>query len=134
MGCIMVRQCHSNTCPVGVCVQDEALRKKFTGTPEKVVNLMSFLAEDVRRILASLGLTSLDEAIGRTDLLSQVSRGASHLDDLDAKMQMAISTSRSDDDQAEGTDPNEQAGGNFTEKIWALETRLYRPDPTTVSE
>ena len=83
MGCIMVRQCHSNTCPVGVCVQDEALRKKFTGTPEKVVNLMSFLAEDVRRILASLGLTSLDEAIGRTDLLSQVSRGASHLDDLD---------------------------------------------------
>ena len=83
MGCIMVRQCHSNTCPVGVCVQDEALRKKFTGTPEKVVHLMSFLAEDVRRILASLGLSSLDEAIGRTDLLSQVSRGASHLDDLD---------------------------------------------------
>ncbi|WP_300375573.1 glutamate synthase large subunit [Henriciella sp.] len=83
MGCIMVRQCHSNTCPVGVCVQDEALRQKFTGTPDKVVNLMSFIAEDVRRILASLGLSSLDEAIGRTDLLSQVSRGASHLDDLD---------------------------------------------------
>ena len=83
MGCIMVRQCHSNTCPVGVCVQDEALRKKFTGTAEKVVNLMSFIAEDVRRILASLGLKSLDEAIGRTDLLAQVSRGAPHLDDLD---------------------------------------------------
>ena len=83
MGCIMVRQCHSNTCPVGVCVQDEALRKKFTGTAEKVVNLMSFLAEDVRHILASLGLSSLDEAVGRTDLLAQVSRGASHLDDLD---------------------------------------------------
>src|SRR3546814_7673644 len=49
MGCIMVRQCHSNTCPVGVCVQDEALRKKFTGTPEKVVNLFSFMAEEVRR-------------------------------------------------------------------------------------
>ncbi|MGB3625357.1 MAG: glutamate synthase large subunit [Henriciella sp.] len=83
IGCIMVRQCHSNTCPVGVCVQDEELRKKFTGSPEKVVNLMSFLAEDVRHILASLGLSSLDEAVGRTDLLSQVSRGASHLDDLD---------------------------------------------------
>ncbi len=83
MGCIMVRQCHSNTCPVGVCVQDEALRKKFTGSPEKVVNLMSFIAEDVREILASLGLSSLDEAIGRTDLLAQVSRGAQHLDDLD---------------------------------------------------
>jgi glutamate synthase (NADPH) large chain len=83
MGCIMVRQCHSNTCPVGVCVQDEALRAHFTGSPEKVVNLMSFIAEDVREVLASLGLKSLDEAIGRTDLLVQVSRGASHLDDLD---------------------------------------------------
>lgn len=83
MGCIMVRQCHSNTCPVGVCTQDEDLRKKFTGNADKVVNLMSFVAEDVRRILASIGLSSLDEAIGRTDLLAQVSRGASHLDDLD---------------------------------------------------
>ena len=83
MGCIMVRQCHSNTCPVGVCTQDESLRAKFTGTADKVINLMSFVAEDVRRILASLGLNSLDEAIGRTDLLAQVSRGAPHLDDLD---------------------------------------------------
>jgi glutamate synthase (NADPH/NADH) large chain len=83
MGCIMVRQCHSNTCPVGVCTQDEALRAHFSGSPEKVVNLMSFIAEDVREILASLGLKSLDQAIGRTDLLKQVSRGASHLDDLD---------------------------------------------------
>ncbi|HRJ59717.1 MAG TPA: glutamate synthase large subunit [Azospirillaceae bacterium] len=83
MGCIMVRQCHSNTCPVGVCVQDEALRQKFTGTPEKVVNLFSFLAEEVREILASLGARSLNEVIGRTELLHQVSRGAEHLDDLD---------------------------------------------------
>jgi glutamate synthase (NADPH/NADH) large chain len=83
MGCIMVRQCHSNTCPVGVCTQREDLRAKFRGTPEKVVNLMSFLAEEVREILASLGLRSLDEAIGRTDLLKQVSRGSPDLDDLD---------------------------------------------------
>ncbi len=83
MGCIMVRQCHSNTCPVGVCTQDAALRKHFTGTPEKVVNLFSFLAEEVREILGELGLRSLNEAIGRTDLLQQVSRGAAHLDDLD---------------------------------------------------
>ena len=69
MGCIMVRQCHSNTCPVGVCTQDEALREKFTGTPEKVVNLFSFMAEEVREILAELGARSLDEVIGRTDLL-----------------------------------------------------------------
>jgi glutamate synthase (NADPH/NADH) large chain len=83
MGCIMVRQCHSNTCPVGVCTQDEALRQKFVGTPEKVINLMSFIAEEVREILAKLGVTSLDEVIGRTELLRQVSRGAEHLDDLD---------------------------------------------------
>jgi glutamate synthase (NADPH/NADH) large chain len=83
MGCIMVRQCHSNTCPVGVCTQDEALRAKFVGTPEKVINLMTFIAEEVREILAKLGVSSLDEVIGRTELLRQVSRGAEHLDDLD---------------------------------------------------
>lgn len=83
MGCIMVRQCHSNTCPVGVCTQDSELRKKFTGTPEKVVNLFSFLGEEVRDILAELGVPSLADVIGRTDLLHQVSRGAEHLDDLD---------------------------------------------------
>ena len=52
MGCIMVRQCHSNTCPVGVCTQDNELRKKFTGTPDKVVNLFTFIAQEVREILA----------------------------------------------------------------------------------
>ncbi len=83
MGCIMVRQCHSNTCPVGVCTQNEELRKKFVGTPEKVINLMTFIAEEVREILAKLGVRSIDEVIGRTDLLRQVSRGAEHLDDLD---------------------------------------------------
>jgi glutamate synthase (NADPH/NADH) large chain len=83
MGCIMVRQCHSNTCPVGVCTQDEALRQRFGGTPEKVVNLFSFIAEDVREILASLGARTLNEITGRTDLLFQESRGSSDLDDLD---------------------------------------------------
>ena len=83
MGCIMVRQCHSNTCPVGVCTQDQALIDKFQGNPEKVVNLFSFIAEEVREILSELGARSLEEVIGRTDLLRQVSRGAQHLDDLD---------------------------------------------------
>ncbi len=83
MGCIMVRQCHSNTCPVGVCSQDERLRAKFTGTPEKVINLFSFIAEEVREILAGLGARTLQEIVGRTDLLTQISRGAEHLDDLD---------------------------------------------------
>ena len=83
MGCIMVRQCQSNTCPVGVCTQDDDLRKKFTGTADKVVNLITFYAQEVREILASIGARSLGEVIGRADLLSQVSRGSAHLDDLD---------------------------------------------------
>ncbi|MDR0809449.1 MAG: glutamate synthase large subunit, partial [Gemmobacter sp.] len=83
MGCIMVRQCHSNTCPVGVCTQDEALREKFAGSPEKVITLFSLVAEEVREILASLGFRKIEEIIGRTDLLKQVSRGAEDLDDLD---------------------------------------------------
>ena len=83
MGCIMVRQCQSNTCPVGVCTQNEALRQKFTGTADKVVNLITFYAQEVREILAQIGARSLDEIIGRADLLSQVSRGAANLDDLD---------------------------------------------------
>ena len=83
MGCIMVRQCQSNTCPVGVCTQDESLRAKFTGNADKVVNLITFYAQEVREILASIGARSMDEVIGRADLLSQVSRGSAHLDDLD---------------------------------------------------
>jgi len=83
MGCIMVRQCHSNTCPVGICTQNENLRKKFTGTPDKVVNLFTFIAQEVREILSDLGFKSINEIVGRTDLLKQVSRGTSDLDDLD---------------------------------------------------
>jgi len=83
MGCIMVRQCQSNTCPVGVCTQDPALREKFVGNADKVVNLITFYATEVREILASIGARSIQEVIGRADLLTQVSRGSAHLDDLD---------------------------------------------------
>ncbi|MEM9032202.1 MAG: glutamate synthase large subunit, partial [Pseudomonadota bacterium] len=83
MGCIMVRQCQSNTCPVGVCTQDERLREKFTGNADKVVNLITFYAQEVREILSEIGARSLSDVIGRADLLSQVSRGSAHLDDLD---------------------------------------------------
>ena len=68
-GCIMMRACHLNTCPVGIATQDPELRKRFKGTPEHVVNFFFFVAEEVREILASLGLRSLDEAVGRVDLL-----------------------------------------------------------------
>ena len=83
LGCLMVRQCHTNTCPVGICTQDERLRAMYKGSPDRVVNLMTFLAQDVREILACLGATTLNEVVGRADLLAQVNRGADHLDDLD---------------------------------------------------
>ncbi len=83
MGCIMVRQCQSNTCPVGVCTQDERLRAMFNGSADKVVNLITFYAQEVREILSEIGARSMDEIIGRADLLTQVSRGHADLDDLD---------------------------------------------------
>ncbi|HEV2998952.1 MAG TPA: glutamate synthase-related protein, partial [Solirubrobacteraceae bacterium] len=69
-GCIMMRACHLNTCPVGIATQDPELRERFKGTPEQVVNFFFFIAEEVREILASLGLRTLDEATGRVDLLA----------------------------------------------------------------
>ncbi|MGZ8350430.1 MAG: glutamate synthase large subunit, partial [Allosphingosinicella sp.] len=68
-GCIMMRKCHLNTCPVGIATQDPVLRARFTGTPEHVINYFFFVAEEVREILAGLGLRSMDEMIGRVDLL-----------------------------------------------------------------
>ncbi|AOB29473.1 glutamate synthase [Bordetella sp. H567] len=68
-GCIMMRKCHLNTCPVGVATQDPVLRKKFQGKPEHVVNYFFFVAEEVREIMAQLGIRKFDELIGRSDLL-----------------------------------------------------------------
>ena len=68
-GCIMMRKCHLNTCPVGVATQDPVLRKKFTGKPEHVVNYFFFIAEEVRQLMAQLGIRKFNELIGRVDLL-----------------------------------------------------------------
>ena len=76
-GCIMMRKCHLNTCPVGVATQDPALRKKFSGKPEHVVNYFFFIAEEVRQIMAQLGIAKFDDMIGRADLLDMRS-GIAH--------------------------------------------------------
>lgn len=68
-GCIMMRKCHLNTCPVGVATQDPELRKKFTGQPEHVVNYFFFVAEEVRELMAQMGIRKFDDLIGRSDLL-----------------------------------------------------------------
>ena len=69
IGCIMMRKCHLNTCPVGIATQNETLRRKFIGTPENVINYFFLVAEDVREIMASLGISKFDDLIGRSDLL-----------------------------------------------------------------
>ena len=76
-GCIMMRKCHLNTCPVGVATQDPELRKRFTGQPEHVVNFFFFIAEEVRELMAQLGIRKFDELIGRSDLLD-MKKGISH--------------------------------------------------------
>ena len=76
-GCIMMRKCHLNTCPVGVATQDPVLRKKFAGKPEHVVNYFFFVAEEVRQIMAQLGIRKFDDMIGRADLLD-TARGIRH--------------------------------------------------------
>jgi glutamate synthase domain-containing protein 3 len=68
-GCIMMRVCHLGTCPVGIATQDPVLRAKFAGSPEQVINYFFFVAEEVRQIMASLGVRTVDELVGRTDLL-----------------------------------------------------------------
>jgi glutamate synthase (NADPH/NADH) large chain len=85
LGCIMMRKCHLNTCPVGVATQDPLLRKKFTGTPEEVINYFFFVAEELRDIMAKLGFRTLNEMIGRVDRLDMravIEKGKAHGIDL----------------------------------------------------
>jgi glutamate synthase (ferredoxin) len=77
LGCIMMRVCHLDTCPVGVATQNPELRKKFAGDPAHVVNFMRFIAEEVREIMAQLGFRTVSEMIGRTDKL-EMKRAADH--------------------------------------------------------
>lgn len=78
LGCVMMRACHLDTCPVGIATQNPELRKKFPGDPDHVVNFMHFIAEEVREIMAELGFKTVEEMIGRTDVLTVSDRAKSH--------------------------------------------------------
>ncbi|HYP23820.1 MAG TPA: glutamate synthase-related protein, partial [Actinomycetota bacterium] len=98
-GCILVRTCHRDTCPVGIATQNPALRAKFAGTPEMVARYLLLVAEEARTLLAGLGLRSIAEAIGRTDLLEQKVTGDARADALDLsplleRAPAAVSTGR----------------------------------------
>ncbi|HVL65503.1 MAG TPA: glutamate synthase large subunit [Actinomycetota bacterium] len=88
-GCILVRTCHRNTCPVGIATQDPSLRARFAGTPEQVAAYLLMVAGEVRRLLADLGLRSLGDAVGRTDLLSTRITGDARRDSLDLRPLLA---------------------------------------------
>src|SRR5207245_9582393 len=73
IGCDMARACHLNTCPTGIATQREDLRAKFTGKPEQLIHYLTGVAQEVRELLAEMGCRSLDEIVGRSDLLEQIS-------------------------------------------------------------
>jgi len=97
-GCIMMRKCHLDTCPVGVATQNPLLRERFTGKPEFVVNFMEFIAEEVREHLAALGLRSLEEAIGRNELLD-VDRAVAHYKTAGLDLSPVLAGPEFDDDE-----------------------------------
>ena len=97
MGCVMMRVCHLNTCPVGIATQDPALRAKFTGTPENVVQYFFFVAEEVRELMAQLGFRTVDEMVGRVDKLKAKTKGLhskAKTIDLSPVLQLPLSVSR----------------------------------------
>ena len=80
LGCVMMRACHLDTCPVGIATQNPELRKKFMGDPDHIVNFMRFVAEEVRELMAELGFRTVDEMVGRTDVLQCKRTGQSALE------------------------------------------------------
>ena len=96
-GCVMMRKCHLNTCPVGIATQDPELRARFTGQPEHVVNYFFFIAEEVRELMARLGFHTMDEMIGRTDMLRALpssDNAKANTLDLSALLHLATPASR----------------------------------------
>jgi glutamate synthase domain-containing protein 2/glutamate synthase domain-containing protein 1/glutamate synthase domain-containing protein 3 len=93
-GCLMVRTCHQDNCPVGIATQRPDLRAKFTGTPDMVVHYLEYVAQETRELLAALGLRSLDEAVGRVDLLAQRRTGDHRADRLELSPLLATEADR----------------------------------------
>ena len=120
-GCILMRVCHLDTCPVGVASQNPVLRSRFSGKPEFVVNFFEFLAQEVREILADLGFRSMDEAIGQTDMLD-VNRAISHwkADGLDLTPILQGSGLEANAPKRRFTSQNHELDKHFDHKIIAL--------------
>ncbi|EJN60501.1 glutamate synthase large subunit [Halogranum rubrum] len=132
-GCVMARQCHENTCPVGVATQDENLRNRFPGQPDHVINYMTFMAQELREIMAELGYTSVEEMIGRPKHLRQRETDhpkAKHLDLSDVIAQPAGDQRTKTREQAH-SDLETQLDHDLIE---AAEPALDRGEPVHISE
>ncbi|AWN17923.1 Glutamate synthase [NADPH] large chain [Salinisphaera sp. LB1] len=133
VGCIMLRKCHCNTCSVGVATQDPELRKLFPGQPEHIVNLMRFIAADVRGHLAALGARSLDEIIGRVDLLAQVDADAADLHGLN--LSCVLRQPEGDDDRRCRALPQQRAADRVdTAFIERARPALERGESVTIND
>ncbi|MCO6449359.1 MAG: glutamate synthase large subunit [Caldilineales bacterium] len=128
-GCIMARVCHNNTCPVGVATQDPKLRAKFAGSPDQIVALFTFIAQEIRELLAGLGFRSLDEVIGHTELLEQRVTDDTALDLLDLSPLLAqpdVTTPRHFLASPDYDDPN-ALGNRLAEAVIAALTLKELP-------
>ena len=131
MGCAMARQCHINTCPTGIATQREDLRAKFKGTPEQVITYFTLLAEEVRQILAGMGFRSLDEIIGRNDLLQRIERpDVPRAQMLDLSMLLAAAATKCPG-LPDGAPPHR--GAERPAREWCRSTRRCSPTSSRIS-
>jgi glutamate synthase (ferredoxin) len=126
-GCLMARACHANTCPVGIATQRADLRAKFPGTPEMVMAFFRYIAQEVRELLASLGLRSVDEAVGRTDLLRQRKTGVPGADMLDLR-QMLVSA-----DELAGREIRHSGARNPLPPVETLNDKILRDSQSALA-
>ena len=117
-GCIMMRKCHLNTCPVGVATQDPELRKRFTGKPEHVINYFFFVAEEVRELMAAIGFRTFDEMIGRTDCPRQ---GTGHRSLEGARPRFHEAVLRNRLCQGHRDSPQREPGPSARRRSWTVE-------------
>ncbi|GIG66027.1 glutamate synthase [Phytomonospora endophytica] len=132
-GCVMMRVCHLDTCPVGVATQNPALRAKFTGTPEFVENFFRYIAEEVRELLASLGLRSVEEAVGRVELLDVVP-AVRHWKSRDLDLRPILAAPVGDGPRRRLTGQHHDLDGTLGHRlIAAAEPALESREPVTVN-
>ena len=132
-GCVMARQCHENTCPVGVATQDESLRDRFPGQPQHVINYMSFMAAELRELMSELGFETVEEMIGRADCLRQRETGHDRADGLDLSDLLAPADSPDGLDSADATPERRLADRLDWELLNAVESAIETGEPITVT-